>query len=281
MTTNLIVLKTPEQFQAGWTPVYTPIYGLLMSRAVAHPIEVGELTLRTLTAIGDIRSERVSPKDTEIKQIAVGEQKKPFKKFYLQSQFIISQFQNAEGVDDVTAQVLDEHNRQYDEIAFGDGFNNGIYTSSDPYYILEGSTAIAGGGNDARLLDLHAKVMVDATKADRVAGRKTLIFFGDTMLPLVNGLYASGAAFRDSLQRALGADYNIINLPSDTNLDGGQGWMIVNLDQIKFHYTALPQLQKRGINEEKNYAWSNFLMGSNMTEVTAKGGIIRRPATLA
>ncbi len=288
MPTNLITLKTVDQFMAGFQPIYTPIYGLLMSRAIAYDVEVGEVALRRLETVGDIRAKRFSPKDTEIKQIAVGEGKKYFKKYFMASQFILSQFQNAEGIDDVTAQVLDEHNRQYDELVFnGEGttvgtqINNGLYLSSDPNYVLESSAAVASGGNDPRLLDLHAKVMTNADKANRVAGRKVVIFYGSNILPLVNGLYVSGKSFRVSIQESLGSDYSVLSLPSDTALNSGHGWMIVNLDQVKFHHTALPQLQKRGINEEKGYAWSNFLMGSSMVEVLALGGVIRQPATLA
>ncbi len=288
MSTNLVVLKTPDQFLAGYTPVYTPIYGTLLSRAVQYASEVGELGLRRVETVGDIRSGRIGPKDTEIKQIAVGEGKKYFKKYFLGSQFILSQFQDAQGVDDVTSQVLDEHNRQFDELVLmGEGttvgtqVNNGLYLSSDANYVLEGSTEIDSGGNDARLLSFHTSVMTNADKANRIAGRKLIIFYGSTIIPLVNGLYTSGKPFREALQGALGAGYDIMTLPTDTELNSGAGWMIVNLDQIKFHYTSLPTLQKRGVNDEKGYAWSNFLMGSSMTEVLASGGIIRQPATLA
>lgn len=290
MPTNLITLKTPEVFMAGFTPIYTPVFGLLASngKSIAYADEVGEVALRRIETVGDIRGKRYTPKDTEIKQIAVGEGKKYFKKYFFRSQFIISQFQNAEGIDDVTSQVLDEQNRQYDELAFnsegttvGTQINNGLYLSSDANYVLETSVEVASGGNDPRLLSLHSKVMTNADKANRVSGRKVVIFYGSNVLPLVNGLYTSGKAFRSSLQEALGSEYSILSLPSDTALNSGHGWMIVNLDQIRFHYLSLPKLQARGINEEKGYAWSNFLMGSNMTEVLALGGIIRQPATLA
>lgn len=290
MTTNLITLRSVDQFMADFVPVYTAVYGLLLSngKAVQYPREVGEHALRRIETIGDIRSKRITPKDTEIKQINVGEGKKYYKKYFLASQFILSQFQNAEGVDQATAQVLDEHNRQFDELVFmGEGttvgtqVNNGLYLSSDPNYVLESSATVAAGGNDPRLLDLHTKVMTNADKANRVAGRKVVVFYGATIIPLVNGLYTSGRAFRQSLQDALGTDYSVMTLPTDTYLNSGAGWMIVNLDQVRFHYTVLPELQKRGINDEKSYAWSNFLMGSSMVEVLASGGIIRQPATLA
>lgn len=288
MTTNLIALRTPEQFMAGFVPTYTPLWGLLMSRAVQYPADVGEVALRRVDTVGDIRAGRITPKDTELKQIAVGEGKKYFKKYYFANQFVLSQFQDAQGIDDVTQQVLDEHNKHYDEVMLmGEGttvgtqINNGLYLSSDPNFIVENSVEVASGGNDPRLLSLHTKIMDNVDKANRVAGRKVLIAYGSNFVPLFNGLYTSGKSFRQSLQEALGANYTIVSLPTDTSLNSGQGWMVVNLDQIKHHYTVLPQLQKRGINDEKGYAWSNFLMGSSMTEVLAYGGIIRQPATLA
>lgn len=288
MPTNLITLKSVDQFMAGFQPIYTPIYGILMGRAVQYERDVGEIVSRRVETVGDIRAKRVTPKDTEIKQISVAEKTKTYKKYFMGSQFILSQFQDARGVDDVTSQVLDELNRQFDEMVFmGEGttvgtqLNNGLYLSSDANYVLEGSVEVASGGNDPRLLSLHSKVMTNRDKADRVAGRKVVIFYGSNIVPLVNGLYTSGKSFRASLQEALGADYSVLTLPTDTALNSGHGWMIVNYDQVKFHYSVLPELQKRGINEEKGYAWSNFLLGSSMTEVLASGGIIRQPATLA
>lgn len=287
MATNKIALRSVEEFMADYTSVYTPIYPLLMGRSVQYPRDVSEVTLRRVETFGDIRSGRITPKDTGMKQIAVGEGRRTYKKYFLGSQFIISSFQNSEGIDDVTRQVLDEHHRQFDELVLlGDGaslgtqINNGLHFSSDPNYTLNSSAEIKSGTSDTRLLDFHAKVMTTAEEADRVAGSKIIIFYGSDIIPLVNSLYASGRAFRESLQSALGSEFSIMSLPTDTNLAGGQGWTIVNRDQVKFHYSVLPELMARGVNEEKNYAWSNFLMGSAMVEVTAPGGIIRQPATL-
>jgi hypothetical protein len=79
---------------------------------------------------------------------------------------------------------------------------------------------------------------------------------------------------------ALGADFSLAKLPSQITPSGANGIIIANLDQVKLHYTALPQLQKQGTNDEKSYDWFNFLMGSNMLEVLAMGGIVRQPLTL-
>ncbi len=107
-----------------------------------------------------------------------------------------------------------------------------------------------------------------------------MIFYGSTMMPKVNGLYAaSSMPFKTALAQVLGASYSIAELPSDVTPSGANGWMIVNLDQVKLHYTSLPQLKAQGVNDEKMYSWHNFVFGSMMLEVLASKAIIRQPVT--
>jgi hypothetical protein len=85
--------------------------------------------------------------------------------------------------------------------------------------------------------------------------------------------------FKSALGQVLGANYSIVEMPADVTPSGTNGWIIVNLDQVKLHYTVLPQLKAQGINEEKMYSWHNFLMGSMMLEVLASKAIVRQPVT--
>lgn len=286
MPTNKIALRTADQFMADYVPVYSPLYPLFMGKSLAHEIEVGKQEFRRVDAVGDIRQKRITPKDTEIKQIAVMEAKKTFKKYFLANQFIQSTFQSREGIEEVQKQVLDEHQIQMDELfLLGEGssastmLNNGLFWSNDPNYSLQGSTAIAA--SDARLPDLHAKIVASAEIARAVAGQKVVILYGTDILPLFNSLYVgAGRAFRAVIQEAL-PDHSFIQMPAACTPSGASGWIVANLDQCKLHYTALPQLKSNGVNEEKEYVWSNFLMGSVMLEVMAKYGVVRQPATLA
>lgn len=283
MPTNKIALRSAEQFMADYVPTYDPFYSLLLGKSQGYSQEVGELNFRRVEAVGDIRAKHITPKDTEIRQISVQEGKKTFKKYFLANQYIQSKFQDSEGVEQVQAQVLDEHQKQMDSLVLeGDGgVNNGLYTSSDPNYVTESSTEVAKDADSNYLNGLHTKVMVTVAKADLVSGRKALIFFGSNFTPLFDGVYPNAIVpFKKVLGDVLGAGYQLAKLPTAVTPSGAQGWMIVNLDQIKFHYTALPQLMNAGQNEEKLYVWSNFLMGSSMVDVLALNGIIRQPATL-
>ena len=288
MATNKIVLRTVEQFMSDYTPVYQPIYPIFLGgKSQSYLREAGKLDFRRVEAVGDIRAHHITPKDTEIRQLSVMEGKKTYKKYFLANQFTISNFQDKQGVDEVTAQVLDEHQLQMDELfLLGEGtsasnmLNNGLYWSNDVNYTLENSVAIASG--DTRLYDFHNKVVTTAHKADQVAGRKVIFFYGTDILPLYNSLYSTAVrAWKSALGEVLGANYSFVQLPVAATPASANGWIVANIDQTKLHYTELPQLLANGVNDEKMYAWFNFVMGSTMLEVLAKDGIIRQPATLA
>ncbi len=288
MATDKVGLKSVEEFMEDYLPVYQPIYPLLLGKSRAYSEEVGKQNLRRVETIGDIRGKHLTPKDTEIKQISAKDASKTFKKYFLANQFILSHLQSDEGTSDVVAQVLDEHQVQFDELMLlGEGTNasnmnnNGLYWSNDSNYILESSYEIQKDGSSNYLLDMHAKVMQNVATADLVSGRKVIFFYGTLITPLFDSLYPpSTRAFKAALQEILGQNYSLAKIPPVITPSGANGWIIVNYDQVMLHYTTLPALNDQGSNMEKKYDWFNFMMGSCMLEVLARGGIVRQPATL-
>lgn len=286
MATNKIALKTVEQVQQDYQPIYRPIFGLFLGKSQQYDEKVGKQDFRRIEAVGDIRGKRYTPKDTHLHQIAVGETVKSFKKYFDPSQFILSQFQDEQGVDEVVTQVLDEHNAQFDErLLMGEGttpgtqLNNGLYLSSDPNYLLESSAEIAAG-SDAHLSDMHTKVVATAHKADQVAGRKLIMFYGN-VVPKFNSLYAgSQRAFKEALAAVLGPEYTFATMPDEITPSGANGWIVANLDQCKLHYMTLPKLLASGHDEKAMELWFNFLQGSCMLEILIKNACIRQPTTL-
>jgi hypothetical protein len=286
MSTNKISLKTSEEFMDGYEPVYKPIFPLFLSKGVKHDEKVGQPSFRRVEAIGDIRGKHVTPKDTELHQVNSTDSKKVFKKYFLANQYKTSILQDEEGFDDVVKQVLDEHQIQMDELLLlGEGtststmINNGLYWSNDVNYVLESSDEIATG--DARLPELHGLINAAINKAELVAGKKLVIIYGALLIPYYNSLYsASQKAFKAALQE-INPDVDFIVLPANCTPSGANGFIVVNMDKIKLHYTTVPKLMKQGLNEEDMYNWANFIMGSMMVEVTAKYGIVRQPITFA
>jgi hypothetical protein len=199
----------------------------------------------------------------------------------------MSSLQDTLQTEDVIKQVLDEHQKQMDELVlFGEGtsslsdvINNGLFWSNDPNYDLESSTTISGTD---KLPDLHTSVLANVQVADQVAGRKAIIFYGTAIVPLFDSLYAANPVpFKKVLGEVLGSNYSLLKMPAGLDTQSESGWIIVNLDQVKLHYTALPALKDQGVNDEKMYSWHNFLMGSAMVECLAADAIIHQPATVS
>src|SRR5687768_16190942 len=112
MPTNKVQLRAVEDFMSDYQPTYQPVYPLLLGKSQAYNEEVGSVDFRRANTVGDIRARQLTPKDTEIRQIAVGEAKKTFKKYFLANQFVQSALQDQQGLEDIVAQVLDEHQKQ-------------------------------------------------------------------------------------------------------------------------------------------------------------------------
>lgn len=289
MPTNKIVLKNADEFQSAFNPVYVPLISRFLARSKSYVAEVGKHDFRHIETVGDIRGHHYQPKDTEIKQIAVAEGKKSFKKFFKATQYVQSTLQDPEGNEEVTARVLDEHNVQYDENFMSgdttDGassgiLNNGLIYSADSNYVLKSSTEIVSG--TGRLADLHQKMVATVEESRAIAGRKVLYVYGEALTTLLNGIYTEGTVpFRRVLEEVL-VDVEVVVIPkAAVPANAGLGWILVNHDQIMFHYTQLPALLAQGQNEEKMYTWHNFLQGTTMLEVQVKNAVIRQPATLA
>lgn len=283
--TNKIVVKSVDEFMSDFQPVYQGIFPLFLGKSKQYSEVVGTVTNKRLDAVGDIRNHHINPKDTNIHQITSKISSKVFKKYFLGSQYIESNLQDHEGREDVVAQVLDEHNRHQDDIFFlGEGtaannvVNNGLFWSADVNYTLESSSALAAG-SDVNLSSMHAAMMATAIKANKVSGRKVMFVYGANAIAKLGALYASAPVpFQSVLEQALGPAWSVVVVPSDI-ATSGDGWIAVNLDQVMLHYTTLPQLKAQGVNEENNYSWHNFLMGSMMLEVLVPNAIVRQPVT--
>lgn len=283
MATNKVVLRTVEEFMSGYTPVYQPIYPLLMANSQAYSEEVGKLNFHRLEAVGDIRAKHLLPKDTDMRQIAVRDSTKSFKKYFLANQYIQSALQAREDVEGIVSQVLDEHQKQMDDLVLlGEGtsastmINNGLYWSNDPNYVLNSSAELRNAPDTQN--DLYDKIMEVFAQGRDLAGAKSLIVYGSTALAKLDSLIASQAvSVRGLVEEAIGGQ--IVRLPAAVTPASANGIILMNPAQVKLHYTTLPSLKDQGVNSEKMYSWHNFLMGSTMVEVLASGGIVRQPVT--
>lgn len=287
MGTNLIISQKSEEFLSGFTPTYNPIYPLFTSQnAQQYELQVAERKFRRAQALGDIRNKRLTPKDTELKRLAIGEQSKIFKAYVYAQQFVRSTLQSDEGVADGFAQALEEHQKMQDEILlFGDGaapgsvINNALYYSQDSNYVLESAQSIPSSG---KLLAFHQAV-VSEVNSRNVGGSRRVMFYGDTALACLDSIHESGAGTVLGFLEEVLRDVDFLRLPSVDKEglipSGENGILVVNQSQIKTHYVTEPVMLNQGVDEKVMEAWANFIQGSMMVEVLARGGVTKLPFT--
>lgn len=281
--TNKIYLKSVDEFMKGYTPVYSPVYPLFLGKAQAWAMEAGEINFKRIDTVGNIRGQRITPKDTVMAQVNAKQASKTFKKYFFANQYTNSNIQSSEGVEDVLSQVLDECQKHQDDLfLLGEGtssstmINNGLFWSGDANYVLHTSDETLDGAQE-----LHTSVMKTVAEADLVSGRKVILFYGEDCLPIFDSVYESAPTpFKVVLQQVLGSNYSLAKIPADVTPADENGWIIANLDQVKLNYTKLPSLLAQGVNEEKMYSWHNTLYGSMMLECLVPGAVIRQEASL-
>lgn len=287
--TNKIVLKTVEETMNDFVPVYPSFMSLFLAGAQFYEETVGSVKLNRVEAVGDIRMRRITPKDTEIKQISVGPSQKIFNKYYDAIQYVISYLQGYEEaeVQSINNQVLDENFKLNDErFLYGDGtaannvMNNALYWSADPNYVLKTSIEIKKGTDADYLSDLIAQMGATITELNNVAGRKMIAVYGTKANAKLSGLFkASNSPFRKIFEEAY-PGVELVSIPSSVQPAGDtSGWIGINMDQIQVRATTLPKLSGQGDNDEKMYTWHNYMTGSSMVDVKSLGGIIRQPVT--
>lgn len=287
MSTNKIQLRSVDDYMADYSPLYKALYPLFLGNSQEYPAEVGVQNFKRTEVVGDIRAKRITPKDTELKLVSVGEGKKSFKKYFMANKFVTSGIQNQEGSEQVVTQVLDEHQAQMDELMlFGDGssngtvINNGLFFSADPNFTEEASDAIAAGAT--RLTELHAGILATLEKARNLEGKKVILVYGAALIPYMNTLFESVARPLEAvIKDSLTADEVIVKMPAYVTPAGVNGWEVINIDRIKFHHSTLPQLLDQDYNREEMHYWHNFMMGSCMVDVLAKDAIIKQPITFS
>jgi hypothetical protein len=285
MPTNKVVLRTVEEVMTGYKPTYQPIYPLLLGNSQAYSEEVGKINFNRLNAVGDIRGSRISPKDTEMRQVAVVNGAKTFKKYFFANQFVQSALQSREDIEGIAAQVLDEQQKHMDDLVLlGEGtsastmINNGLYWSNDPNYVLQTSDEILNAPDTQG--ELYERVLEQYRIARAVSGSKIILAYGSTMLAKLDSLLPSQpVALRTLIQSALQNGDRLVDIPSIVTPNSANGFIVLTPEQVKLHYVSFPKLQDQGVNDEKMYAWMNFLYGSAMVEVLGSGGILRQPLT--
>src|SRR5690606_23757462 len=111
--------------------------------------------------------------------------------------------QSSEGDQALVQEFLDNQNVALDQLLlFGDQGNQGLYTNNSSKYVTEIAISAI---DESDVAEFHKAIIATADEADKLAGSKVLVLYGETTRRLWRaGLFSTGvASVQGNLMKAL------------------------------------------------------------------------------
>lgn len=277
-----------EEYLNNARIMYTPVILALQNKEF-HNVDVSKVKFKEYNVENDsIVAEILTKEATEKAHIKARGVEKTFNIFVKGAKFIKSLADGAVvDLQKVHNRVLRDYMIIFDKDGLhGDGGNNGLLNSSDPYYITNANHAVpaASGSGFNRVQDLNT--LMNALKIQ--VGEKTsssdvkIFVYGSDLIKFLGSITEDNeTTVRDILKKAY-PEAMFIEIPSlALNADDGNGFVVVSDDATTLHLTTEPTIKKQGENEENEYYYANYVTGSLQVTPDLEGAIIKQPITFA
>lgn len=281
-------ILTKEEYLSGARIMYSPIILALQNREF-HNVDVSRAKFKELNVDSDsIVAEILTKEATEKAHIKAHGMEKTFNIFVKGAKFIKSLADGAVvDLQKVHNKVLRQYMILFDKDGLhGDGGNNGLLSSSDPYYVTMTSHQIpkvqTGVTAFDRVLDLNDVVLdLKAKVREYTASNDVKIFvYGDDLIKFLGTITQDNeTSVREILQKAY-PEAMFIEVPSVAlNAGDGNGFVVVSDDCTTLHLTTEPTIKKQGENEEDEYYYANYITGSLQVTPDLEGAVIKQAIT--
>lgn len=277
-----------EEYLNNARIMYSPVILALQNREI-HNVDVSKAKFKEINVDSDsIVAEILTKEATEKAHIKARGFEKTFNIFVKGAKFIKSLADGAVvDLQKVHNKVLREYMILFDKDGLhGDGGNNGLLTSSDPFYVTNSSHAVpaSSGTGFNRVQDLNGlmnnlKIQVaNATSSSDVK----IFVYGDDLIKFMGSITEDNeTSVRDIMKKAY-PEAMFIEIPSlALNAGDGNGFVVVSDDCTTLHLTTEPTIKKQGENEEDEYYYANYITGSLQVTPDLEGAIIKQPITFA
>lgn len=277
-----------EEYLSKARIMYSPVILALQNKEF-HDVDVSRAKFKEYNVDSDsVVAEILTKEATEKAHIKARGMEKTFNIFVKGAKFIKSL--NGEGVVDlqkVHNRVLRDYMIIFDKDALhGDGGNNGLLTSSDPFYITNDSHEIpaASGNGFNRVQDVNTLInTLKAQVSEKTSSSDVKIFcYGADLIKFMGSITQDNeTTVRDILKKAY-PEAMFIEIPSlALNGGDGNGFVVVSDDATTLHLVSEPTIKRQGTNEEDEYYYANYITGSVQVTPDLEGAIIKQAVTFA
>lgn len=293
MTTDIRTgVKTKEEYIQSAVISYVPAI-LALPKLKRYDLDMDKITFKELSVENDsVVPSFLTAEMTEVNAAKVSQKSHTFfsygKGITLRKDLRKNGAANIQTFHD---QILRQLSIQFDKNSFvGEGGNNGLITSTDANYHTMSSAeipAVSGDGfNQIQKAKEVATALNIAVNDYTASTDLTVYFYGAALLAFL-GKISPGQEndVRFHIRQAFsGKNVNFIDisaLAAPASLSLGNGIIVVANDQAVLEHSGAPQIEDDGVNGEKKYYWSNYILGSTQVRPEIYGAVIKQAITFA
>lgn len=282
-------ILTKEEYLAEARLMYTPVILALQNRE-AHAVDFSNVKFKDINVEQEsIVAEILTKEATEKAHIKARGIEKSFN-IYLKGAKITQSLNDKQiNLQKVHNRILRDYSIIWDSMGLhGENGNNGLLSSNDEYYITNENHEIpaagAAGDDFAQVQDVNNLILkLKQQVSNTTSSQDVKIFvYGNELLTFMGKITKNNeTSVREILQKAF-PDAMFIEVPSIALKAGdGNGFVVVSDDATTLHYTTEPTIKNQGDNQEDNYYYANYVLGSVQVTPDLDGAIIKQPVTFA
>lgn len=285
-------VKTVEEFRDATTFLYTPVAMALKNKVRYDAKDADVKKFTTFDVEKDsIKAEILTTEQTEKHAIKGKTSDRVFNIYLGGAKAIVSMLNKHVNLQKSHDKVIKGYLQIWDKWALGgDRGNNGLLVSSDPNRIALTSHEIpaSSGTGWNQIKDLGDVFTNLALQVDKYTGDRELVVYvyGEALITLLKSITESNETVVQKLMEEKFADKDVrfVLVPSlvlPASLASANGIVIVSQNSAVLEMCQEPDVRSNGTNDEDDYYWANYTVGSVQVSAEDEGGIIAQPITFA
>lgn len=285
-------VKTTEEFRDATTFLYTPVIMALknVNRYDAKDADVKKFNTFDVEK-DSIKAEILTTEQTEKHAIKGKTSERVFNIYLGGAKAKVSFLNKNVNLQKSHDKVIRGYSMIFDGWALGgDRGNNGLLVSSDPNRIVETSVQIPAasgtGWNQIKALgDVFTQLILDV---DKYTGDRDLVvyYYGENLIKLLKSITETNETVVQKLMedKFTNREVRFVEIPSlvlPSSLASSNGIVVVSQNSAVLEMCQEPDVRSNGTNDEDEYYWANYVVGSVQVSAEDEGGIIAQPLTFA
>lgn len=280
-------ILTKEEYLDNAQVMYSPVI-LALTNTEFHNFDYSQVKFKEVNVDKDsIVAQILTKEATEKAHIKARGMEKSFNVFAKGAKFIKSLREPSAipNLQKVHNKVLREYMIMFDKDGLhGDGGNNGLLSSADPFYITKNSHQVSGQTDFAKVQDLNS-VMNDLKLqvSETTSSSDVIVYvYGKDLISYMATITQDNeTAVRDILKKTY-PEAMFVEVPLiATEQADGNGFVVVSRDATTLHLTTEPTIYNQGENAEDEYYYANYMTGSLQVTPDLEGAVIKQPITFA